>query len=333
MLETFLINQGIIKPQRIHLLCVPDYLFFRTHAHRIYREFKGIPRYSIISRKVTDQLELEQESDHTCSLETLYIVDGSTALRNAPFYFPLAKQLDLSIVGTNLDITELPKLRYTTISNKSYQKYDPITIVSSEVHYHAPLNESGMESKTVTLPPSFNLFPQPITISKNTIAIGSVRAINDFFPTNFDLMRVNLGDLIEYNQRFSKTLGNTDNMKANRKQRILDGMNTIIRSFNISVVLVSLYKIAKFFNISPDPIKDQIHDICDHWNFSEFMIINNEKRRVWEKESLGKLDELFDAIGYIAFFNRSDQEKITKPLFSQDIDESFNYDDITESQE
>ena len=131
----------------------------------------------------------------------------------------------------------------------------------------------------------------------------------------------------------SKTLGKTDNVKANRKQRILDGMNTIIRSFNISVVLVSLYELAKFFKISPDPVKDQIQDICDHWNLTEFIIINNEKRRVWKKESMGKLDDLFDAVGYIAFFNRSDQEKITKPLFSQKIDDPFNYDEITENHE
>ena len=123
MLETFLIDQGIMQPKRVRLLCVPDYLFFRTHAQRLYREFLGIPRYSIITRKVTD--ELEQHTKHACSLKTLYIVDGSSALTNAPFYFPLAKLLDLSIVGTNLDIIEIPKLRYTSPSNKNFQKYEP----------------------------------------------------------------------------------------------------------------------------------------------------------------------------------------------------------------
>ena len=142
MLETFLIDQGIMQPKRIRLLCIPDYLFFRTHAHRLYREFIGIPRYSIITRKVTDKLE--KHPDPACSLETLYIVDGSSALTNAPFYFPLAKYLDLSIVGTNLDITELPKLRYTTPSDRNFQRYEPITIVSSEVIFHAPLFESVM---------------------------------------------------------------------------------------------------------------------------------------------------------------------------------------------
>lgn len=296
-----------MQPGRVRLLCVPDYLFFRTHAHRLYREFIGIPRYSIITRKVTD--ELTQHSKHTCSLETLYIVDGSSALTNAPFYFPLAKHLDLSIVGTNLDIIELPKLRYTTPSNQNFQQYEPITLVSSEVIFHAPLFESGLESNSVTLPKSFDLFLQPITVTKNTIAVGSVREITEFFPINFDIMRINLGDFIEYNQLFSKPTGFSDNTKSTRKQAVLDGLSVIIQSFNIPIVLISFYKIAKFFATSPDSIRYQIQDICNHWNFSESILINNEKRRVWKKEPLEKLDIFYDALGYIVLFNRSAQSK------------------------
>lgn len=289
-----------MKPRRVRLLCVPDYLFFRTHAHRLYREFLGIPRYSIITRKVTD--ELEQHQKHACSLETLYIVDGSSALTNAPFYFPLAKLLDLSIVGTNLDIVEIPKLRYTSPLNKNFQQYEPTTIVSSEVTFHAPLFESGMESNSVTLPPSYDLFLQPITISKNTIAVGSVREIDEFFPINFDIMRINLGDFIEYNQLFSKPAELSDT-KSTRKQAVLEGLGIIIRSFNIPIVLISLYKIAKFFATSSDSVHHQIQDICNHWNFSESVLINNEKRRVWKKEPLEKLDLFYDTLGYIVLFN------------------------------
>ncbi|UCG04339.1 MAG: hypothetical protein JSW11_10200 [Candidatus Heimdallarchaeota archaeon] len=303
MLETFLIDQGIIQTRRFRLLCVPDYLFFRTHAHRLYREFIGIPRYSIITRKVTD--ELDHHSNKTCSLESLYIVDGSSALTNAPFYFPLAKHLDLSIVGTNLDINELTKLRYMTPSNKNFQKYEPITVVSSEVIFHAPLFESGLESNAVTLPPSFDLFLQPITVTKNTIAVGSVREIGEFFPIKFDIMRINLGDFIEYNQLFSKPPGLSGNAKSARKQAVLEGLNIIIRSFNIPIILISLYKISKFFATSSDSIRHQIQEICDRWNFSESVLINNEKRRVWKEEEREKLDFFYDALGYIVLFNRS----------------------------
>ena len=323
MLETLLIDQGIIRPQRLRLLCVPDYLFFRTHAHRLYREFKGIPRYSIISRKVTDQLDLKSHYESPCTLENLYIVDGSTALTNAPFYFPLAKHLNLSIVGTNLDITELPKLRYTTIMNSNYQEYEPVTIVSSEVHYHAPLDESGFETNAVTLPPSFNLFPQPITISQNTIAVGSVKDINDFFPTSFDILRINLGDFIEYNQRFSQT-------PKNRKQVILEGINKIINSFNIPVILVSLFKIAKFFGATTDSITHQVQDICDQWKFSEAILINNEKRRVWEQEPMENLSHLYDALGYIAIFNGPKQVESTKLISKYDYEDFSHDDDILE---
>lgn len=311
-----------MQPKRIRLLCVPDYLFFRTHAHRLYREFIGIPRYSIITRKVTD--ELEKHSKQPCSLETLYIVDGSSALTNAPFYFPLAKYLDLSIVGTNLDIVELPKLRYTTPSNRNFQQYEPITIVSSEVIFHAPLFESGLESNSVTLPPSFDLFPQPITVTKNTIAVGSVRDIAEFFPINFDIMRINLGDFIEYNQLFSKPEELSDNTKSTRKKAVLDGLSIIIRSFNIPIVLISLYKIAKFFATSSDSLHHQIQEICNHWNFSESILINNEKRRVWKKEPLEKLDLFYDALGYIILFNRSVQSKSRK-VSQHDYTGSYNY--------
>ncbi len=296
-----------MQSRRVRLLCIPDYLFFRTHAHRLYREFIGIPRYSIITRKVTD--ELEKHSDQTCSLETLYIVDGSSALTNAPFYFPLAKHLDLSIVGTNLDITELPKLRYTTPSNKNFQQYEPITVVSSEVIFHAPLYESGLESNAITLPQSFDLFLQPITVTKNTIAVGSVREIDEFFPINFDIMRINLGDFIEYNQLFSKPIGLSGNAKTMRKQAVLEGLGLIISSFNIPIVLISLYKIAKFFATSSDSIRHQIQDICNRWNFSESLLINNEKRRVWKKEKQETLEIFYDALGYIVLFNRSAQNK------------------------
>lgn len=326
MLETFLIDQGIMKSRRVRLLCIPDYLFFRTHAHRLYREFIGIPRYSIITRKVTD--ELDQQLDLTCSLETLFIVDGSSALTNAPFYFPLAKYLDLSIVGTNLDITEIPKLRYMTPTNKNFQKYEPKTIVSSEVIFHAPLYERGLDSNAVTLPSSFELFLQPITVTKNTIAVGSVREIAEFFPIKFDIMRINLGDFIEYNQLFSKATETSEYSKLKRKEAVLDGLNVIIRSFNIPIVLISLYKIAKFFATSSDSIQHQIRDVCNHWNFSESMLINNEKRRVWKEEQLETLDFFYDSLGYIVLFNRSVQNKSINTAFPQDYADSFNYDNF-----
>lgn len=325
MLETFLIDQGILRPQRVRLLCTPDYLFFRTHSHRLYREFKGIPRYSIITRKVTDQLDLESHSSQACSLETLFIVDGSTALKNAPFYFPLAKLLDLSIIGMNLDIIELPKLRYMTKLDQKVQKYDPIALVSSEVHFHAPLHETGLESKAITLPTSsFDLYPQPIIpITKNTIAVGSVRDINEFFPIKFDILRINLGDFVEYTQRFSPPSKPSGSAKKIFKGRILDEIGKIVKCFRIPIVLVSFYKISKFMALdSESSASHHVQDICDHWGFSESMLINNEKRRVWEHEPTKNLDQFFDARGYIAVFNRF---KEVKPIinYNYSFDEEY----------
>ena len=230
MLNTLLVDQGIIKPQRLRLLCIPDYLFFRTHSQKLYREYSGIPRYSIISRKITDQYDdFGGFNDKVCSLDTLFIVDGSTALHNAPFYFPLAEQLDMNIVGTKLDIIELPKLRYTRIRKENFRKYVPTAIGSDEVHYHATVDGTGRDSKSISLPTSFNLFTQPIIpVTKNTIAVGSVRRIEEFTPTTFDLLRLNIGDFVEYNQLF---LTKAD--KNARKNAILNQVSDLINIFNI----------------------------------------------------------------------------------------------------
>jgi hypothetical protein len=309
LLDSFLIDQGILSPQRVNLLCIPDYLFFRNHPHRLYREFKGIPRYSIIARKVTDQLDYDSLTKRgLCTLKTIYIVDGSTALTNAPFYFPLAKKLDLSIIGTKLDFIELPKLRYMTTSNENYQKYEPTALVSNEVRYHASIDESGFDANSITLPPSFNLFPQPIIpITQNTIAVGSVREMNDFFPSSFDIMRINLGDFLEYTQLFHQELPTGGNAKKILKKRILEEIYNIISSFNISVILISLFKLAKFFALSDSistSILNQVQEIGHFWKFSESLIINNERRRVWEEESINEVSRLFDAHGYVILFNQ-----------------------------
>ncbi|UCE13991.1 MAG: hypothetical protein JSV04_02145 [Candidatus Heimdallarchaeota archaeon] len=328
MLETFLIDQGILRPQRVRLLCTPDYLFFRTHSHRLYREFKGIPRYSIITRKVTDQLDSVSTNSQPCSLETLFIVDGSTALKNAPFYFPLAKLLDLSIVGMNLDIIELPKLRYMSPPDQKVQKYEPIALVSSEVHFHAPLQETGLESKTITLPTSsFDLYPQPIIpITQNTIAVGSVRDINEFFPHKFDVLRINLGDFVEYTQRFSPPSKPSGSAKKAFKREILEEVGKIVHCFHIPIVLVSFYKISKFMALDSESTAVQhVQDICDHWSFSESMLINNEKRREWSVIRGDPLDQFFDAQGYIAVFNRL---KKPKPIKTSSLeDQSYSFDE------
>ncbi|MHA2074883.1 MAG: hypothetical protein ACW97X_09715 [Candidatus Hodarchaeales archaeon] len=310
MLNTTLVEQGIIKPQRLRLLCIPDYLFFRTHSQRLYREFSGIPRYSIISRKVTDQYDdFGGSEDNICSLETLYIVDGSTALLNAPFYFPLAEQLDMNVIGTKLDIAEIPKLRFTSIENKNFRKYVPTAIASDEVHYHAAVDGTAQDSKSISLPKSFKLFTQPIIpITKNTITVGSVRRIDEFTPTKFDLLRINIGDFVEYNQLFFSKID-----KSSRINAILDQVNTIITCFDIKLVLISLYKIAKYFSIYPkgSNLKKSIEEMAHQWGFKEATLIMNEKRRKWKKVPLDIFKTLFDGNGYIAMFNHpSKAEKI-----------------------
>ena len=97
---------------------------------------------------------------------------------------------------------------------------------------------------------------------------------------------------------------------------------------HILYFLISLYKIAKFFATSSDSIRYQIQDICNHWNFSESVLINNEKRRVWKEEQLEKLELFCDALGYIVLFNRSVQSKRIGPASQQDYVSSLYHDDF-----
>ncbi|NHJ01249.1 MAG: hypothetical protein EAX86_03860 [Candidatus Heimdallarchaeota archaeon] len=313
MLEIFLRNQNIIVTPRIGLLSFPDYLFFRTHSQKLYREFLGIPRYSIIARKITDKVDEDEDADDlevyskSCTLKTLFVVDGSTALNNAPFYFPLSKQLDLSVVGTRLDFTEIPKLRYSIIKGSSVSKFDPIAIFSSDVHYHASLDESGFESKSVTLPPQFELYTQPIIpITKNTIAVGSVRSLIDFAPLKFDILRINLGDFVEYNQIFANR-PKRESLEFNAyKTSIIKTVQHIIEIFQIPVVLITFYKLSKFFHSPGDNISilDKVKTLKENLHFREALVIKNERRRIWEQDSIRNLPDLFDTYGYLTLFNK-----------------------------
>lgn len=307
MLDTFLINQGIIRSHRLRLLCLPDYLFFRTHVHKLYREYSGIPRYSIITRRITDQLPFEELDKERCSLELLYVIDGATALKNLPFFFQLAKPLDMSVVGTRLDFTELPKLRYVTLNETDFNTYQPLIIASNQVEQLITNDKKGSNAKSVFLSDYFDLFLQANTvITENSIAIGSVRELNKFFPTNFDILRINLGDLVEYAQRFDH-LSDLENLGF-RKKRILIEVEKIIDCFNIPTVLISLYKLAKFVNYpknSSNLSEKGINEILENLKFTETKLLHNERRRVWKEVNINEISNFFDSQGYLVLFNRN----------------------------
>jgi hypothetical protein len=193
----------------------------------LYREFNGIPRYSIITRKITEELGDRQQNS---TLELLYIVDGSTALKNTPFFFQLANRLDMSVVGTKLDFIELPKLRYGILEYDDFKMYQPYIMASNEVEKRSLQEERGLETKTLTLPLSYNLFFQENyeSISENSIAIGSVREIEDFFPQMFNILRINLGDLVEYQQIFYKYLEYTEKPSEAKRKRILTEVEKLV---------------------------------------------------------------------------------------------------------
>ncbi|WP_455140889.1 hypothetical protein [Candidatus Hodarchaeum mangrovi] len=306
LLDSLLYDQGILLQRNIRLLCFPDYLFFRTHNQKLYREFEGFPRYSIIARKYTEDQSNDTKYKSPCYLRKLYIIDGSSALINAPFFFPISKKINLSIVGTNLNFVDVVRFRESFKPIYDFIPFHPYTVNIFPYSKPETKEESSFDSNAVSLPLNFYIrYIKGNNYFLNTIAIGCVRSASDFFPNGFELLRVNLGDLLEYKQSYF------DESKKNfltKHEITLIELKRLINIFKIPVILVSLYKLAKFVNVkgvnrslSPE---GYLRYIMHTWNFSEALILFNEKGRKWDQIHISKLNNYYDEHGYVVFFNR-----------------------------
>ena len=307
MLETLLIDQGILSPsEKRKLLCMPDYSFFRTHTHKLYREFLGFPRYSVISRKFTE--DFQKENDSLSSLDTLFICDGATAQNTALFFFPIAEKLNLSIIGTNLDFTELPKLCFETHSEDNFESFGQYSLLTDKNTH--PTTRQGHDVDACT---SFLPFSSNLTLEKGNdfptdrkIATGIVKDQNDFFPKNFNIARLNIGDFIEYRQIFTPNWPDMDANPEEIKSLILHEVEKVLTSFNVEVLFISLYKLARFYKLSEKftkPIVELTHSMKHSWNYSESIMVHNPTRRVWEEEPIHALPHFFNSPGYLILFN------------------------------
>jgi len=306
LLDSLLYDQGILIKRNIRLLCFPDYLFFRTHCQKLYREFEGFPRYSIIARKYTDVQSDDNKYESLCCLRKLYIIDGSSALINAPFFFPISKKKNLSIVGTNLNFVDLPRFRDFTKPIYDFIPFTPYTVNISPYNKPEIKEEGQFESNAVSLPLNFYIsYIKGNNYFSNTIAIGSVGSALDFFPNGFELLRVNLGDLLEYKQTY---FDESKQLFLTKQEITLFELKRLINIFKIPVILISLYKLAKFLNVkgvnrSSSP-EGYLRYIMHTWNFSETLIMFNKEGRKWDQIHISKLNNYYDANGYVVFFNR-----------------------------
>jgi hypothetical protein len=282
---------------------MPDYLLFRTHIHKLYREFLGFPPYSVISRKFTDEFQSEIENS-TCSLETLFICDGATAQNNSQFFIPPAKELDLSVIGTSLDFTELPKLRFQTPPNIDFQPFKPYSLNVDGVVKPKVSNGHELNPKTKILPEfcQYSLKEGTDHQQDETIAIGSVKNLSDFFPTNFNFLRINIGDFIEYRQMFSQNREKSTEMPL--KAQILQEVEKIVTAFNIEIIFITFYKIGRYINLDKNmSILDVVKELQHSWNYSESLLVNNSTRSVWEEEIMHSLPHFYDGHGYLILYN------------------------------
>ena len=308
MLESLLIDQGILNTHgKYGLLCMPDYLFFRTHIHKLYREFHGFPRYSVIARKFTDEMDSKQ-TENNLSLKSLFICDGATAHNTAQFFFPLAEKFNISIVGTNLDFVELPKLRFHPYSIIDFTPFSQYSLVTDGLVTKNTSQSHDVDSCTNFLPIDSNMrLEKGNSIDLNhKIAVGAVKDHSDFFPLDFDIMRLNLGDFIEYRQKFTPNWPDMDSKPLELKRLLIEEISKVIQSFNVKFVFISLYKIARYFQLIDNftsAIHESITDLSHSFGFSESILLNNPTRRVWREEKSIDLPKLFDAYGYLLLFH------------------------------
>ena len=282
---------------------MPDYLLFRTHIHKLYREYIGFPRYSVIARKFTDEFMSDREFSD-CSLDTLFICDGATAQNNSQFFFPPARKLDLSVIGSSLDFIELPKLRYQNAPDIDFQPFEPYSCNVEGVVKPNVKNGHEVNPNTKILENFNQFYFERGTDSQQdeTVAIGAVKNLSDFFPTNFNFLRINIGDFIEYKQRF---IQNKELMQEfSLKSLILQEVEKIVSAFNIEVLFISFYKIGKFFNLDKSKsVLESIKELEQTFNYTESMLVNNSTRSVWEEEVLHSLPHFYDGNGYLIMYN------------------------------
>ncbi|MHA2093587.1 MAG: hypothetical protein ACW98F_02980 [Candidatus Hodarchaeales archaeon] len=286
---------------------MPDYSFFRTHTHKLYREFLGFPRYSVISRKFTD--EFSKKNDSSCSLDTLFICDGATAQNTAQFFFPVAKKLGLSVIGTNLDFTELPKLRFRNhLEEEPFESFKQYSLLTDKNSH--PTTNKGHDIDACT---SFIPFPSNLSLKRGNdyppdlkIASGVVKDLNDFYPKKFNISRLNIGDFIEYRQIFTPNWPDIDENPEEIKSVILQEVEKVLAAFDVDILFLSLYKLARFYKLGAKlnkPIVELTYEMKLSWNYSESLLVHNPTRRIWEEEPIHALPQFFNSPGYLILFN------------------------------
>jgi hypothetical protein len=157
------------------------------------------------------------------------------------------------------------------------------------------------------LPPNASLrLKKAGRTAMHRVAIGRAREANDYFPRFFDILRLNIGDFIEYRQIFSLNWPDMDMDPVKLKGFIFQEINKVLSTFKITLLLISLYKFKKFFELSEKSatsVTEVIKEMCKAWSYSESIIVNNTTRKVWEEETPQNLTKLYNSNAYLVLFN------------------------------
>lgn len=253
ILEALINGQILPEKPQVKLLICPDYLFFRQAPHILHTEFKDFPRLT--------KSRLSTTSSHStklnCSLSHLFICDGNSALRTIDKVLPWINQLSISAVGCRIDFFDLPSLKPAILPHSEInfegQNYSNCELLSNIPFPMAPVEGDKLTSSSAILSSEENIRLKAVPQSlKNPIeqilSRGRIKTIFDLYPLNFDILRLNIADFIEYsqfidqNQLWISTYEDHDKYR----EKVTATIKRCINKLNPRIVLIPFYKLIKF---------------------------------------------------------------------------------------
>ena len=205
--------------------------------------------------------------------------------------------------------TLLPKLRFITHpEDENFESFQHYSLLTDKNSHPTTSQGHDIDACTSFIPLSSNLtlkqgndYPPDLKI-----ATGVVKNRNDFYPKKFNIARLNIGDFIEYRQIFTPDWPDMDADPDEIKSLILQEVEKVLAAFNVDVLFVSLYKLARFYKLGEKlnkPIVELTKEMKHSWNFSESLLVHNPTRRIWEEEPIHALPHFFNLPGYLILFN------------------------------
>ena len=134
---------------------------------------------------------------------------------------------------------------------------------------------------------------------------GRIKAISDFYPLNFDILRLNIADFIEYsqfidqNQLWISTCENHDEYR----EKVTATLKRCINKLNPRIVLITFYKLIKFLiEGSGQPFNEEwdLNVLAQKLGFNKCQILVQKGALSWVLKE--DCEEYSDSKGYMVLW-------------------------------